>query len=121
MGRTMKKIVSFLAVSAVLIFVSNASAQIFVANLAPGNERPTPFPDSTMGGLAVASVTVNDDGTSDALIVMSAFGNETTITMAHVHIGDADTAGPVICPLFTGAFPGNPVIATCNFNAERTT
>ena len=100
------------------LFVNTAFAQTFVSNLAPGNERPDPF-DTPMAGMAVGVATVNDDGTSSVLIIVSAFGNETPITASHVHIGSADVAGPVICPLAGPEFT-NPVIQTCNFDPDQT-
>jgi hypothetical protein len=102
----------------VLFFATSASAQIFVSNLSPANE--TPPLDTVMGGLAVASVVVNDDGTSTALIIVSAFGNDTPITASHVHDGAAGVAGPIICPLAGPEFT-NPVIQTCNFTVDQTT
>ena len=100
------------------LFVNTAFAQTFVANLLPGNERPDPF-DTPMAGMAVGVATVNDDGTSSMLVIVSAFGNETPITASHVHIGSADVAGPVICPLAGPEFT-NPVIQTCNFDPDQT-
>jgi hypothetical protein len=116
-----KRIVSFLAVCAVVFFASNAFAQYccftFVSNLSPANEVP-PL-DTGMGGLGVTVVTDNGDGTSTALVIVSAFNNDTPITASHIHIGDATVAGPVICPLAGPEFT-NPVIGTCNFNATQT-
>lgn len=114
-----KRIVSLLAVCAVFFIATIASAQqhTFESNLMPVNE--TPPLDTGMGGLGVTVVTFNDDGTSTALVIVSAFGNDTPITASHIHIGDAGVAGPVICPL-TGPEFTNPVIGTCNFTVDQT-
>ena len=113
-------IISLFSVCAIFLFSAKASAQYtytFVANLAPGNE--TPPLDTGMGGLGVAVVTFNDDGTSTALVIVSAFNNDTPITASHIHIGDAGVPGPVICPLAGPEFT-NPVIGHCNFNVDQT-
>ncbi len=112
-----RTVISLLAVSAVL-FATHATAQVFVSNLSPANENP-PL-DTAMGGLAVASVVVHDDGTSTALIIVSAFANATPITASHVHVGPAGVNGPVICPLAGPEFT-NPVIGSCDFTADQTT
>jgi hypothetical protein len=121
-----KRIVSSLAVCAIsffLFFATNASAQFccytYVSNMLPQNEVPAPL-DTPMSGLGVVVVTFNDDGTSSALVIANAFGNETPITASHIHIGDAGVAGPIICPM-TGADFTNPVITTCNFTVDQTT
>jgi hypothetical protein len=114
----MKKNLFYSALVIGSLFVSSAFAQTFVANLSPANERPDPF-DTPMAGLAVGVATVNDDGTSSMLVIVSAFGNETPITASHVHIGTADEAGDVICPLAGPEFT-NPVIGNCNFNVDQT-
>src|SRR5262245_37368459 len=116
MGVAMKKtIVSLLAISAVFLFANRSSAQVFQSTLNPAND--TPPLDTGMGGLAVSVVTVNDDGSSTALIVAAAFGNATPIVGSHVHIGDAGVAGPIICPTSGPEFQ-NPLIATCNFTPD---
>ncbi len=122
LGKAMKKHLAVLMAGlAVLLFAATASAQssVFVGNMLPGNEIP-PL-DTGMGGLCVASVVVNDDGSSTALVIMSAYGNDTRITASHIHIGAADVAGPVICPLFTTGEWTNPVIGTCEFSVDQTT
>lgn len=113
-----RSVISLLAVSAVLFFATRATAQIFVSNLSPANENP-PL-DTAMGGLAVASVVVHDDGTSTALLIVSAFANATPITASHVHVGPAGVNGPIICPLAGPEFT-NPVIGSCDFTADQTT
>ena len=115
----MKKNLLYSVVLVGSLFVNTAFAQTFVANLNPGNERPDPF-DTPMIGMAVGVATVNDDGSSSVLVIVSAFDNETPITASHVHRGTADDAGPVICPLFTSGDWANPVIGTCNFDPDDT-
>ena len=99
--------------------VNTAFAQVFVSNLSALNETP-PITDSFMSGLAVGIATVNDDGSSSVLIIVSAYDNLTDITASHVHDGPAGVAGPIICPLAGPEFT-NPVIGTCNFTPDQTT
>ena len=110
----MKKNLYYSVALVASLFVNTAFAQTFVANLSGANETPDPL-DTPMGGLGVALVTVNDDGSSDATIIMSAFANPSPITASHVHRGPAGVGGGVICPL-TGPEFTNPVIASCHFD-----
>jgi hypothetical protein len=101
------------------LFVNTAFAQVFVSVLNPLFETP-PIDDSGMGGLAVGIATLNDDGSSSVLIIVSAFDNDTDITAAHIHRGEFGVAGPIICPIFTEGTWSNPMMATCNFDADQT-
>lgn len=113
----MKKAISSILAMSAIFLATQASSQVFYADLSPANEVP-PL-KTNMGGLAVASVTINEDGSSSALIIMSAFGNDTPIAASHIHIGAEGVAGPVICPL-TGPEFTNPVIGSCNFTIDQT-
>ncbi len=101
------------------LFVNTAFAQVFVASMSPANETP-PIPDSGMAGLTVGIATVNEDGSSTVLLIVSAFGNDTDIISSHVHRGAAGVAGPIICDLLNGTDFINPVIASCDFNPDQT-
>ncbi len=114
----MKKNLYYSVALVASLFVNTAFAQTFVSNLNGATETPAPL-DTPMGGLAVALVTVNDDGSSDATIIISAFANPTPITASHVHRGPAGVGGPVICPLAGPEFT-NPVIGTCHFDPDQT-
>src|SRR5260370_22371891 len=111
-----KHLAVWMASLAVLLFAATASAQgyVFDGNLAPGNE--TPPLDTGMGGLCVATVVGLDAGGSQALIVMSAFGNDTRITAAHIHDGAAAVAGPGIYPLFTAGDWTHPAVRLSTFH-----
>src|SRR5262249_20119251 len=113
-----RSVISLLVVSAVLFFATRATAQIFVSNLSPANENP-PL-DTAMGGLSVASVTVNVYAISSALLIVSAYAKATPITASHVHVRAAGVNGPIICPLAGPEFT-NPVIGSCDFDADQTT
>ena len=57
----MKKNLYYSVALVASLFVNTAFAQTFVSNMIGANETPAPL-DTPMGGLAVALVTVNDDG-----------------------------------------------------------
>jgi hypothetical protein len=114
----MKKNLCYSVALVASLFVNTAFAQLFVANLNGANETPAPL-DTPMAGLAVASVTVNDDGTSDATIIVSAFGTPSSITASHVHRAPPGVGGGVICPISGPEFT-NPVIVSCHFDADQT-
>jgi len=114
----MKKNLCYSVALVASLFVNTAFAQLFVANLNGATETPVPL-DTPMGGLAVAFVTVNDDGSSDATLIVSAFANPTPFTASHVHRGPAGVSGGVICPLSGPEFT-NPVIGSCHFDPDQT-
>ena len=116
----MKKNLLYSVALVASLFVTSAFAQqyTFVANLDPSNETPDPLA-TPRSGLSVGVATVNDDGTSSVLVIVSAFNNETPITASHVHIGEPGVGGPVICPLAGPEFT-NPVIANCTFDVDQT-
>lgn len=114
----MKKNLYYSVALVASLFVKTAFAQLFVANLSGANETPDPI-DTPMAGLSVVLVTVNDDGSSDATVVVSAFDNPTPFTASHVHRGPAGVSGPVICPLSGPEFT-NPVIGSCHFDPDQT-
>jgi len=114
----MKKNLCYSVALVASLFVNTAFAQTFVSNLTGATETPVPL-DTPMGGLAVALVTVNDDGSSDATIIISAFANPTPITASHVHRGPAGVGGPVICPISGPEF-ANPMIVSCHFDPDQT-
>lgn len=116
----MKKNLLYSVALVASLFVTSAFAQqsTFVSNLSPANETPDPL-DTPMAGMAVGVATVNDDGTSSVLVIVSAFGNETPITASHVHLGPPGVGGGIICPLSGPEFT-NPVIVNCTFDVDQT-
>src|SRR5256885_1350751 len=73
------------------------------AVLAGINERPTPRDTSARG---VAIFQLSADGESIHYKVIAA--NINNVIMAHIHLGDADTAGPVIVWLYPVGGPPPP-------------
>jgi len=62
------------------------------ANLTGAGERPAPVLNTPGNGTAV--LTVNDDQTEIQFVVT--YNNLTNVTQAHMHVGDANTAGPIV-------------------------
>lgn len=78
------------------------TAETFRATLNGANERPSP---TTTSGAGVANFTFRRD-TLRWTITMQ---NMTNVSAAHIHIGDANTAGGVLLNLVTGT-PNNSLI-----------
>jgi hypothetical protein len=74
----------------------------YTATLNGANERPTPRVTSATGSATITE----DDGALDYVLNVS---NMTAVTLAHIHLGNAETAGGVIVPLYLG-----PTLATIN-------
>lgn len=72
--------------------------ETFTATLNGQNERPTP---RTTPATGTATIIVTDDATLSWDIDMTGLTN---LSMAHIHIGDANTAGGIILDLSTGTF-----------------
>jgi hypothetical protein len=62
------------------------------ANLQGVNERPTPVPNTP--GSGTARLTISDDQTRIDYVLT--YTGLTNVTQAHIHVGDANTAGPII-------------------------
>src|SRR2546430_329309 len=73
------------------------------AVLAGINERPTPR-DTNARGVAIFELSA--DGESIHYKVIAA--NINNVIMAHIHLGDANTAGPVIASLYPPRGPPPP-------------
>jgi hypothetical protein len=69
------------------------TAKVYVADLSPANEVPTPF---TTPGTGFATIVDNGDHFNWTLQL----SNMTGVTLSHIHLGDATVAGPVIINLF---------------------
>lgn len=99
----MKKIKTLQAVLIVLIMLVTTSVAYaappdqrnFIAHLSGDSERPVPV-DTDAGGLAVLHVNKDETEIRYKLIVT----NLENATMAHIHCGSADVAGPVVAFLF---------------------
>jgi hypothetical protein len=81
----------------------------FAATLTGTAERPTPVTTTATGS---ASIEIDDDAQEFEVTVT--VNNLVSITMAHIHVGDANTAGPIAVtlvanPLAPGSFSGTLV------------
>ncbi len=77
------------------------------ANLQGANERPTPVPNTP--GSGTAALTISEDQTQ--ITYTLTFTGLSNVTQAHIHVGDANTAGPIILFLCTniGGAPAGAV------------
>jgi hypothetical protein len=69
----------------------------FEATLTGAAERPDPVTTDATGS---ATVEVDEDGNFEVEVE-----DITDVTMAHIHVGDANTAGPVVVTLFNTGTP----------------
>lgn len=82
------------------------TAQTFTASLSGANERPTPVTTPATGS---ATFTLSADGnTLTWNVTVTGLNN---VTGAHIHVGGAQIAGPVILGLFAGPTANNPAIS----------
>src|SRR5215471_15010708 len=74
------------------------------ADLRGANERPVPV---VTNGSGTAVLTINDDQTQiDFVLTYTGLAN---VTQAHIHVGDANTAGPIILFLCTNPSLGGGI------------
>jgi hypothetical protein len=59
-----------------------------------------------------AFITLNQ-GQGEVCFELSWAGIDGTVTAAHIHVGSATVAGPVVVPLFAGAFAGTDSASGC--------
>ena len=80
-------------------------AQTFTASLSGANERPNPVTTPATGS---ATFTLSaDENTLTWNVTVTGLNNATA---AHIHVGGAQIAGPVILGLFAGPTANNPPI-----------
>jgi CHRD domain-containing protein len=86
---------------------TNPNTIVFTAQLLPGNERPTPVTAPNVDATGSGNVTVTANVTRDSSnnistanltfqVNLSGFPANTTLTGAHIHVGDANTAGGIV-------------------------
>ena len=75
------------------------------ANLQGANERPTPVPNTP--GSGTAALTVSEDQTQ--ITYTLTFTGLSNVQQAHIHVGSADVAGPIILFLCTNIGTGTNV------------
>jgi CHRD domain len=111
----MRRGVLFLAASLGLV------AMLAVAAPALGEGRPlsttltgaaeVPGPgDPDASGTAFVSL---NQGQGEVCFDLSWAGIDGTVTAAHIHVGPAGVAGPVVVPLFAGSFSGTDSASAC--------
>lgn len=81
------------------------SDQTFTATMNGANERPNPV---TTPGVGTANFTLSADGNTLTWNVSMTGTNN--VTAAHIHVGGAQVAGPIILGLFAGPTANNPTI-----------
>ena len=106
------KHLKWLAAAAIIFAVSGCedeatapSEQTFTATMNGANERPNPV---TTPGVGTANFTLSADGNTLTWNVSMTGTNN--VTAAHIHVGGAQIAGPIILGLFAGPTANNPVI-----------
>ena len=91
---------------------ANPNTVTFTATLLPSNERPSPVTNAEASGRGTATITFNltrnssnaiQSGTIDFHFDVTGFPAGTLMTLAHIHTGDANTAGGVL--INTGLSP----------------
>ena len=81
------------------------TAQTFTTSLSGANERPNPVTTPATGS---ATITLSaDENTLTWNVTVTGLNN---VTQAHIHVGGAQIAGPVILGLFAGPTANNPPI-----------
>ena len=84
-----------------------APNELFAASALSGaKERPTPVLSTATG---TATFEVRSDGSVKYNISVAGL---TGATMAHIHAGVADSAGPIVVPLFNATPPTGPITGT---------
>jgi hypothetical protein len=81
----------------------------FSTALTGAAEVPGPGDPNASG---TAFITLNQ-GQGEVCFDLSWAGIDGTVTAAHIHVGPAGVAGPVVVPLFSGAFAGTDSASAC--------
>ncbi len=84
---------------------TDPTAQTFTASLNGANERPNPVTTPATGS---ATFTLSADGNTLTWNVTTTGANN--VFAAHIHVGGAQIAGPIILGLFAGTAASNPAI-----------
>lgn len=86
-----------------------AQGRPFVTTLTGAAEVPGPGDPDASG---TAQITLNQ-GQGEVCFDLTWTEIDGTVTAAHVHVGAADVAGPVVVPLFAGALAGSDSASGC--------
>jgi hypothetical protein len=87
----------------------------FATTLTGAAEVPGPGDPDASG---TAFITLNQ-GQGEVCFDLSWAGIDGTVTAAHIHVGAATVAGPVVVPLFAGAFEGTDSTSGCVSASEE--
>jgi hypothetical protein len=87
----------------------------FATTLTGAAEVPGPGDPDASG---TAFITLNQ-GQGEVCFDLSWAGIDGTVTAAHIHVGSATVAGPVVVPLFAGAFAGTDSASGCVSASEE--
>ena len=107
----------------VLFFAVTLGMVAMLAVVAPAFGEGRPF-STTLTGAAEVPGPGDPDASGTALITLnqglgqvcfdlSWAGIDGTVTAAHIHVGSAVVAGPVVVPLFAGSFAGTDSASDC--------
>jgi hypothetical protein len=86
----------------------------FSTTLTGASEVPGPGDPDASG---TASLMLNP-GQGEVCFDLAWAAIDGTVTAAHIHVGQADVAGPVVVPLFSGSFSGTDSASAC-ISADR--
>ena len=87
----------------------------FATTLTGAAEVPGPGDPNASG---TAFITLNQ-GQGEVCFDLSWAGIDGTVTAAHIHVGAATVAGPVVVPLFAGSFAGTDSASGCVSASEE--
>lgn len=112
---------TFLVALVVLAFASAGAPTFaddggrpFATTLTGANEVPGPGDPDASG---TASLRLNP-GKGEVCFDLAWAEIDGTVTAAHIHVGPAGVAGPVVVPLFSGSFSGTDSASAC-VSADR--
>lgn len=88
------------------ILIARPQGDVFRASLTGGAERPNPVTTTATGDFAAQFINFGDTiPANDAIRFELSVAGLTNVTQAHIHAGDANTAGPFMVFLFGFASP----------------
>ena len=117
MGR---RLLALVAISALVVLLAGAVAAAgtgrpLAADLTGAAEVPGPGDPDASGS---ASIRLNQ-GLGTVCFDVSWANVDGTVTASHIHVGAADVVGPVVVPLFAGAFGGTDGVSGCIEDVDR--
>lgn len=92
------------------ILIARPQGDVFRASLTGGAERPNPVTTTATGDFAAQFINFGDTiPANDAIRFELSVAGLTNVTQAHIHAGDANTAGPFMVFLFGPTTVPGPV------------